>query len=356
MSPEQAFLQEIAAQPTDDTPRLVYADWLDEQDDPRGSYLRAEVELARLPESHERYEETELALRALAESIEPAWIAAAGKRYDVVLHSYNPMLKIQIIKIIRELTGEGLKDSKDLAEALPSAILAGVTRQEAEHAREQLRYLQGYEVAEVELRVSAFGARQPLWAYPKLSASPSVMRSDQRGPVAPPAPGGRYELALQGYPAQKKILVIKLIRELTGLGLKEAKDLSETPLPVVLRSDMVWEDALLWQGRFGQVAEVVVRTAGGAIVPAAPASVPDKAASAGGAFDLLLVSYPMPRKIEVIKAIRELTGLGLKEAKDLSEAPRPLRLLAGVSQERAEQARQCFGSCAVVEVRPAGRR
>ncbi len=47
-----------------------------------------------------------------------------------------------------------------------------------------------------------------------------------------------------------------------------------------------------------------------------------------------------PNKINVIKAVRELTGLGLKEAKDLVEAsPKPLPGKEGVSKEEAQAAK-----------------
>jgi uncharacterized protein (TIGR02996 family) len=42
------FLQEIIASPDDDTPRLIYADWLDERGDPRGEFIRVQCELATL--------------------------------------------------------------------------------------------------------------------------------------------------------------------------------------------------------------------------------------------------------------------------------------------------------------------
>jgi uncharacterized protein (TIGR02996 family) len=51
-SEDLAFLEAIAAAPADDTCRLAYADWLDERADPRGPFLRAQVELARLPPDH----------------------------------------------------------------------------------------------------------------------------------------------------------------------------------------------------------------------------------------------------------------------------------------------------------------
>src|SRR5262245_32494521 len=47
---EQAFLQAIAESPDDDTPRLVFADWLDDHGDPaRAEFIRVQIELASQP-------------------------------------------------------------------------------------------------------------------------------------------------------------------------------------------------------------------------------------------------------------------------------------------------------------------
>lgn len=43
------FVAAIRAEPDDDLPRLIYADWLDEHGDPRGPFVRAQVALAQLP-------------------------------------------------------------------------------------------------------------------------------------------------------------------------------------------------------------------------------------------------------------------------------------------------------------------
>jgi large subunit ribosomal protein L7/L12 len=75
-------------------------------------------------------------------------------------------------------------------------------------------------------------------------------------------------------------------------------------------------------------APVVV--AGGAAAGAAPAPVEEK-----DTFDVILTSAGA-NKINVIKVVRELTGLGLKEAKDLVDgAPKPVK--EGVSKEDAEK-------------------
>jgi uncharacterized protein (TIGR02996 family) len=51
------FLRAILAEPDEDAPRLVYADWLDEHGDPRGEFIRVQIESARLEEDHPRQAE-----------------------------------------------------------------------------------------------------------------------------------------------------------------------------------------------------------------------------------------------------------------------------------------------------------
>jgi large subunit ribosomal protein L7/L12 len=70
---------------------------------------------------------------------------------------------------------------------------------------------------------------------------------------------------------------------------------------------------------------------------AAPAAGGGAAAAAEEktSFDVILASAPADKKIQVIKVVRELTSLGLKEAKDLVEAaPKPVK--AGVTKEEAD--------------------
>ncbi|MCA9069901.1 MAG: TIGR02996 domain-containing protein, partial [Planctomycetaceae bacterium] len=48
-SQHQYFFELIREHPGDDMPRLIYADWLDEQGDPRGEFIRIQCELANVP-------------------------------------------------------------------------------------------------------------------------------------------------------------------------------------------------------------------------------------------------------------------------------------------------------------------
>ena len=79
------------------------------------------------------------------------------------------------------------------------------------------------------------------------------------------------------------------------------------------------------------------------VTAAAPVAVAAAPAAGGGAaaaeektsFDVILVSAPADKKIQIIKVVRELTSLGLKEAKDLVEgAPKPVK--TGVAKEESD--------------------
>jgi large subunit ribosomal protein L7/L12 len=57
--------------------------------------------------------------------------------FNVMLTSFGSN-KIQVIKVVRAITGLGLKEAKDLVEAVPSAIKEGVSKDEAENLKRQL--------------------------------------------------------------------------------------------------------------------------------------------------------------------------------------------------------------------------
>ncbi|MBD3392170.1 MAG: 50S ribosomal protein L7/L12, partial [Chitinivibrionales bacterium] len=51
--------------------------------------------------------------------------------------------KIQVIKVVRALTGLGLKEAKDLVEGAPKPVKEGVSKDEAESAKKQLEEVGG---------------------------------------------------------------------------------------------------------------------------------------------------------------------------------------------------------------------
>ena len=57
--------------------------------------------------------------------------------FDVVLEGFGDN-KIAVIKVVRELTGLGLKEAKDVVEGAPKAVLEGVTKDKADEAKGKL--------------------------------------------------------------------------------------------------------------------------------------------------------------------------------------------------------------------------
>jgi len=120
----------------------------------------------------------------------------------------------------------------------------------------------------------------------------------------------------------------KIADELSGLTVLEAAELSK-----------------MLEEKWGvsAAAPVAVAAAGGAAAPA-------EAAEEKTEFDVILATVGA-NKINVIKEVRAITSLGLKEAKDLVEgAPKPVK--EGVSKEDAEKfKKQLEGAGATVEIK-----
>lgn len=116
--------------------------------------------------------------------------------------------------------------------------------------------------------------------------------------------------------------IISSIEQLNVLELIELKKEMESKWGVTAAAPMA----------MGIAAAPVAAAAGGNGAAAAAAPVEEKTE-----FDVILKEVG-PNKIQVIKVVRELTNLGLKEAKDLVEgAPKPVK--EAVSKEEAEAAK-----------------
>ena len=78
--------------------------------------------------------------------------------------------KIQVIKVVRELTGLGLKEAKDLVDGAPKAVKEGVTKAEAEEVQKKL--VEAGATVELQFESCAIGlaaaadgrAERPGWA------------------------------------------------------------------------------------------------------------------------------------------------------------------------------------------------
>ena len=120
----------------------------------------------------------------------------------------------------------------------------------------------------------------------------------------------------------------KLVKELSKLSVLEAAEL-------VKQLEEEWG--------VSAAAPVAMAAVAG---PAAAAAEPEEEKTE---FDVI-IKETGPKKIEVIKAIRQLTSLGLKEAKETAESPGS-KLMEGVSKEAAEDAKSKLEAAgAVVEL------
>ena len=74
---------------------------------------------------------------AVAGGAAPAAAAEEKTEFDVILANAGAS-KLNVIKVVREITGLGLKDAKDLVEAAPKALKEGVSKDEAENIKKAL--------------------------------------------------------------------------------------------------------------------------------------------------------------------------------------------------------------------------
>ena len=58
--------------------------------------------------------------------------------FTVMLEGYDAAKKINVIKVVREITGLGLKEAKDLVEGAPKAVKENIAKEEAEKIKKQL--------------------------------------------------------------------------------------------------------------------------------------------------------------------------------------------------------------------------
>ena len=86
-----------------------------------------------------------VAVAGVAGAAAPA--AEEKTEFDVVLKSFGAK-KLDVIKVVREITGLGLKDAKDMVEGAPKTVKEGASKEEAEDIKKKLEEAG----AEVELK------------------------------------------------------------------------------------------------------------------------------------------------------------------------------------------------------------
>ncbi|CAH2076464.1 unnamed protein product [Thlaspi arvense] len=130
-------------------------------------------------------------------------------------------------------------------------------------------------------------------------------------------------------PATQSENVSRIVNELSNLTLLETMDLTE-----ILRQKLDVGEMPVMAAMMPGMA--FPGSGGGKSGAAAAGKGEEKKAEAKTAFDVMLQAFEAASKLKVVKEVRAITDLGLKEAKDLVEKA-PTLLKKGVSKEEAEK-------------------
>ncbi|GAB6009202.1 50S ribosomal protein L7/L12 [Dysgonomonas reticulitermitis] len=104
-------------------------------------------ELAEILKTEYGIEPAAAAVAVAAGPVAAAEVVEEKTSFDVILKSAGAN-KLQVVKAVKELTGLGLKEAKDLVDAAPSELKKGVTKDEADALKKQLEEAG----AEIELK------------------------------------------------------------------------------------------------------------------------------------------------------------------------------------------------------------
>lgn len=104
MSTDAAFLAAIAVCPRDHLPKLVYADWLEEQGDPRAEFLRVQHALTQIPSLGDEWWQLHSRRGQVVSTLDASWVGAASVGLEWI---------------------DDIHDGGDLVHRLPQAAEAG---------------------------------------------------------------------------------------------------------------------------------------------------------------------------------------------------------------------------------------
>lgn len=165
----------------------------------------------------------------------------------------------------------------------------------------------------------------------------------------------RYDVVLLAYAMTQKIKCIKVIRELTGMGLADAKNCSER-LPATVLPSATSLPALkgaLALLKWAQVEHsVMIRLTGQEDSAVGWGVAPPLRLDVTATHSLWLMQYPPIQKIHLICRLRENRCLGLAEAKALVEQPLPVCLHPNLWEAQALHLLTIYAPYASVEIRP----
>ena len=259
--------------------------------------------------------------------------ATAQKRnFYIILTSYGTN-KIAAIREVREITGLGFKDAKDLVETtLPTLLKECTFKFEANEIKDKM------ENAGATVKITS-DQKQHKFDDKLASLGESIMRSVKE----------LKSIIIEGYQllnsldfdvilisfGTNKIAAIREVREITGLGLRDAKDLVESA-PAPIKKGISLDEAFYIKEKLETSGATVKITSKEKLKDLKNTVIsiensPESEEKDG--FDVILISFGT-NKIAAIREVREITGLGLRDAKDLVESA-PSVILKDVSMQEA---------------------
>lgn len=93
--------------------------------------------VALIESMEEKFNVTAAAPVAMAAAAPAAAAAEEKTEFDIMLKSFGAN-KVNVIKVVREITGLGLKEAKDLVEGAPTNVKEGVSKADAEEIKKKL--------------------------------------------------------------------------------------------------------------------------------------------------------------------------------------------------------------------------
>jgi len=152
-------------------------------------------------------------------------------RYNIYVQNAGPA-KLQLVKYVKETANIGLKKAKDLVDSIPNDIFINCDYRQATILANEMR---------------------KIGAIVNITENSTKKRNSQNN-----IKESKYNIYIQ-YPGPAKLALLKSIKDATGLGLKEAKDLVDnTPSTIILNCDYYQANTLANEMRkIGAIVNII---------------------------------------------------------------------------------------------------
>lgn len=228
---EQGFLQAIQNNPTDNSARLVYADWLEQRQDPRAEFVRVQ---AQIQDVEQRRKDVRRSLRKLEATLDQNWLREMRGVFCVRFVSYHEGCKLRAIAAVMDIRNGGLKAGKDFVE------------------RADERVIQDDLTAEKALTIAA----QFKWTG-EVVIEPYHPTTARRLPEPP------CQVRILSYDPNRREQILELVHKLADSDLDLPPDSSFFfPWRSVIRKGLTPEEAKKMVSRFEGIAEAVIEPSG----------------------------------------------------------------------------------------------